>query len=139
MCGGGGERARSAQPRYAWVALVVIICSTVPVDLYAFSDKLVDDMTLNLPRGTESTDAYIAMGNTFGFGTMYPYRILLTPNATTAVGSQAFFDIVCDMIGSLVAGVPRLQPRDFSSIMYLNGACSTYAFIEVRDLYVDLL
>jgi uncharacterized membrane protein YdfJ with MMPL/SSD domain len=56
------------QPRYAWLALVVIVGATIPVDLYAFNDKLVDDMTLNLPRGADSTDAYIQMGNTFGFG-----------------------------------------------------------------------
>ena len=149
--GGGGDReARMrragwyrlgtmlVRPSVGALALLAVAGVVAPVARYAFNDKLVDDLTLNLPRGAAASAAYVDMTSTFGYGSVYPYRLLLTPNASTPVASAAFFDAACAGVQSLIATVPDVHVDDFMSVFIIDGECVDFSFLalcRVPEIY----
>ena len=58
---------------------LLVVGLTIPFDLYAFNYTSTDNNLLYLPKHNEVTKAYIRMGDTFGWGAVYAYQILVLP------------------------------------------------------------
>lgn len=89
---------------------------------------------VDLPRHHPATDVYIQMADVFGYGTMYPYRVLFTPNSSTPLASQEFFDMACGSIRAFLRDVPRVYPSDFEGVMWSSGECQVRSAGSLRGL-----
>eukprot|EP01104_Vermistella_antarctica_P020541 TRINITY_DN8827_c0_g1_i1.p1 TRINITY_DN8827_c0_g1~~TRINITY_DN8827_c0_g1_i1.p1 ORF type:complete len:933 (-),score=199.36 TRINITY_DN8827_c0_g1_i1:20-2818(-) len=109
--------------KYPWniVIIVVAIGLTIPFNLYAINYPKTDAMSYALPRGVSVTDAYLKMGDDFGYGTLYPYRLLMVPPpGQDTVMSDSFFTIGQAVLANL-STVENTSPKDISSVVYSNG------------------
>eukprot|EP01060_Flectonema_neradi_P011544 TRINITY_DN18595_c0_g1_i1.p1 TRINITY_DN18595_c0_g1~~TRINITY_DN18595_c0_g1_i1.p1 ORF type:complete len:904 (+),score=124.20 TRINITY_DN18595_c0_g1_i1:135-2846(+) len=76
------HRIGSKVVRFPFNVLVplLVVGLSIPFDLYAFTYTSTDNNLLYLPKHSEVTRAYVRMGNTFGWGTVYAYQILILPS-----------------------------------------------------------
>ncbi len=72
---------------------------------------------LAVARADPATVAYTALGNAFGFGELYPYRLLLVPAAGDDVLSDSFF-AAAQTITAALAAVPLTSPTGIHGIVY---------------------
>lgn len=62
------------------VLLIVLVTGVVaPFGVYAFGPKITNTQQDYLPYGSEIVKKYDDMGNTFGFGQMFSYQLLMVP------------------------------------------------------------
>ena len=95
----------------------------IPFAARAFDFTGSIELSLMLPRGCASADAFTQMQRSFGDGTVFPYQLLLTTSesgtAREGVWEPAFFAAAQALVQDLVRTVPNTQKENFVSAAYL--------------------
>lgn len=115
---------------WRWCVVLGVLCLTSPLAWQAFSWRVTDQLVLDMPRGAATTEAYVRMCSTFGYGVVYPSQILAVAPANQSAFSSEFFDTVQSLVASLAA-LPRTALGDFSSIVVGNGENIPFWLVEL--------
>jgi RND superfamily putative drug exporter len=105
--------------------IVVIVGCVVPFALHSTNYKKTDSFDVALPRHYELTDVYNNMVREFGYGTVYPYVLLMEPRKNLSAMSDEFFTTVQDLLAEL-SQVPKTEASNIVSLPFAMGANISY-------------
>jgi predicted RND superfamily exporter protein len=77
--------------RLNWIVIVVMAAAVVPFAYFVPQLILLHDFSLVAPRGSNSSEAYSDLVNTFGAGTLFSSQLLVIPKDNISVLSDEFF------------------------------------------------
>ena len=102
--------------------LLACLALVVPFSFRAFDFTASIELSLMLPRGSSSADAFVTMQDSFGDGTVFPYQLLVRPNKprNCTPHSQALFQDVNILVSRDMAAVPNTNITGFSGASYLG-------------------
>lgn len=117
---------------------VVILGLTIPFDLKALSMTNTETFQELLPRGSPSLDGFDQLVNSFGYGEVFTYRLLVVPPPGVSAYSQATFNAVASIIPALVAapGVTETRLSDFEAAPFFQVCVLACALVLPCDLCV---
>lgn len=122
-------RLGKTSTRWPWnlLLMLLVLGATVPFGMYAFNWTIVNDVEINIPRGTPSALGLAAFITEFGFGSVLPFRIVITP-PMPLVGSDVppilqdqFVTDMQDWLSNVGAKLPGASLTDYNSIMMAQG------------------
>ena len=114
---------------YNLLIIVLVLAATVPFAIHSLNYTTSDAISLDLPRGSVVTEAYVSMCTEFGYGKVYPYFLLLEAPPNTTVLSAPFFNVAHDVVNTL-STLPGTQQADFTGIAYGDGIPIQYEFVS---------
>jgi uncharacterized membrane protein YdfJ with MMPL/SSD domain len=102
--------------------LLACLALVVPFSFRAFDFTASIELSLMLPRGSSSADAFVTMQDSFGDGTVFPYQLLVRPKEplNCAPTSQTLFQDVNTLVGRDMAAVPNTNITGFSGASFLG-------------------
>eukprot|EP00755_Sulcionema_specki_P024091 Sspe_Gene.80441::Locus_50807_Transcript_1_1_Confidence_1.000_Length_2804::g.80441::m.80441/K06994/K06994; putative drug exporter of the RND superfamily len=106
------------------LVVLVIVGLTLPFDLKAVGYTITDSNVNYLPSDSPVTKAFIRMGDTFGYGQMFSYSILVRPTDRSA-GIGDALDGSCNYINALVGNLTHVNESDFQSAAWGLGQCTS--------------
>eukprot|EP01006_Ploeotia_vitrea_P052094 TRINITY_DN67651_c4_g1_i2.p1 TRINITY_DN67651_c4_g1~~TRINITY_DN67651_c4_g1_i2.p1 ORF type:complete len:885 (-),score=13.74 TRINITY_DN67651_c4_g1_i2:623-3025(-) len=118
------------------IIILVVIGCVIPIGVHAFGAKTSDSFTLDMPRGKNITTSYIKLIDEFGYGTAYPYWLLLrAPGATNVVENQADFNTAASIIYCVAHDNSEFPlnlnpPNSYQSFVYALGQKVPWGVVE---------
>jgi uncharacterized membrane protein YdfJ with MMPL/SSD domain len=113
------------------VLLVVVIGAVIYPNLYAFGSAMTNSVAIFLPRSSLDVREYLQMGELFGYGTVYPYKLAFEPHweppagANWSLGEPALssraFDMTHRIVGKLMTRMKGLTPNDIQTVSFIGG------------------
>jgi uncharacterized membrane protein YdfJ with MMPL/SSD domain len=102
--------------RYAPFVIIVIIVAAIPISIQVFKFKRSMDFEQILPRGSQSSEAYIAMKEDFDPGTLLPFYLIIRTNETNGILNSSFYLNSITLLTRL-SSETELNNNSFTSIV----------------------
>jgi len=133
-----GKFVLALPPYNKWAPALVLVASlafVIPFSTRAFDFTGSIELSLMLPRGCASADAFAAMQDSFGDGTVFPYRILLNRERSkgSQVWQQGFFDDAQGLVQGLTQQVHNTATQNFIGAVLLPYAVDAAMWVKLNS------
>jgi uncharacterized membrane protein YdfJ with MMPL/SSD domain len=113
------------------ILLLVVIGAVIYPNLYAFGSAMTNSVAIFLPRSSIDVQEYLQMGNLFGYGTVYPYKLAFEPlweppsGRNWSLGEPALsdraFETTHRIVHKLMSRLDGLTPNDVQTVSFIGG------------------
>ncbi len=127
--------------KFAPFVIIAIVAIAIPVSIQVFKFERSIDFQQLLPRGSDSREGYIAMGNDFEPGQVLPHYLLIKTNQSNGIMNEQFFNKTKSILVRLANDTDVLN-ESYISIMQLSGIWISYdlsvMFLNISGEYGDI-
>lgn len=119
--------------KWRFAVIVAVLGLAIPCTIHAVDFERLIGLTLITPRNAEATTTFDMMAQDFSAGRLFPYRLIVQPNATAPSGSvltQEFFTQSEAAVSQFVAEVPGTDPGSMEGILWYEGAPASFMLVE---------
>lgn len=116
---------------YSIVVLLVVVGAAVYPSLFALGGAVTNSVAIFLPRSSPNVQEYLKMGDLFGYGTVYPYKVAFEPRWEAPGGgnwsfgapalTERSFDATHRIVDELARQLPNLTVADVQTVSYIGG------------------
>lgn len=128
--------------------IVLVVAASIPFDLKAFDFATSDELVMDLPRGDATSDALQDMIDAFGYGTIFPYKLIVQapgtsgrqgqgqgpvggdPLFTSPILDEVMFVQLQDAIGNWKKNIPFGDRVTYEGIMYAHGTAINASAVQ---------
>jgi uncharacterized membrane protein YdfJ with MMPL/SSD domain len=120
---------------YSAIVLLVVVGAAIYPSLFAIGYAVTNSVAIFLPRTADNVQEYLKMGDLFGYGTVYPYKLAFTPQWTEPAGnwslgapaiSERAFLATQRIVRALSTQMPNLTIDDVQTLSFIGGEALNY-------------
>jgi uncharacterized membrane protein YdfJ with MMPL/SSD domain len=115
------------KPWYGLALFLVVVALSMPINIHCLNVKTTISFDAMVPHSADSFKAYKAIGQTFGQGTVMPYRILfVNRDETESIFSDSAYQRVQAVITEMVENLDYTNYKDFVGSVIIDSDFISY-------------
>ncbi len=120
---------------YSVIVLLLVVGAAIYPSLFAIGYAVTNSVAIFLPRTADNVQEYLKMGDLFGYGTVYPYKLAFTPHWSEPAGnwslgapaiSERAFLATQRIVRALSTQMPNLAVDDVQTLSFIGGEALNY-------------